>query len=71
MNGVVTFPAYASDQQLVDKLNTGKNDVLNSNLQVGEIFGGTTPSEIVLDQGTQLYNLQEAKALKLAYVVQD
>ena len=39
VNGHVSFPNYSSDAELVEKLNTGRNAALSSDIRVGEVFG--------------------------------
>ena len=67
----MTFPAYASDAQLLTKINSARNTIINSFVAVGQIFGGTTPELIQLDSTTSAYNYQEARAIKFTYVIKE
>ena len=65
--GTVTFPgAIATDAQLVTTVNTAFNSVTGK-ISVGNIFGDTTPSQIVQDFSTGGFNYQEAKAIRCGY----
>ena len=50
-------------------INTARNAQLNSDIPIGNIFGGTTPSALQRDQTTRLFNLEQAKAIKFDYLV--
>ena len=69
VNGNVAFPNYNSDADLVDKLNTGRSTELNSDIRVGEVYGGTTPGTLVFDSNSQRYNMQQATAIKMEYLI--
>ena len=51
--GTVTYPGtITTEAQLLDKINSGKNTVLNTDITVANIFGGLTPSTLTYDSGT-------------------
>ena len=69
VNGHVSFPNYSSDAELVQKLNTGRNTALSSDIRVGEVYGGTTPPTLLFYPNTQRYNLEQATGIKLEYLI--
>ena len=61
----------SSETQLLDIINSAKNSLLNTDISVGDIFGGTTPSTLVFDSSSGRYNLKSASAIKFGYLLED
>lgn len=45
INGVVDYSSIINDSQLLSKINTGRNALLNYDIRVGDIFGNTIPED--------------------------